>query len=51
MGDVAGLDEGIRRMVRLRESYEPNPANAAVYAEGYARYVELYDRLAPMFGA
>ncbi len=51
VGEVAGLDEGIRRMVRIRESFEPNPANADVYAAGYARYVELYDRLAPMFGA
>jgi xylulokinase len=48
-GAFAGLDEGVAQMVRVRESLEPDPAPAAAYADAYARYVELYDRLAPMF--
>jgi xylulokinase len=48
-GEFSGVEDGIARMVRLRESLEPNPANAEIYAEAYGRYVELYDRLAPMF--
>jgi xylulokinase len=48
-GEFSGVEEGIARMVRLRESLEPDSATAEVYAEAYKRYVELYDRLAPMF--
>jgi xylulokinase len=43
------LDEASAAMVRLREHLEPNPANAEVYQQGYSAYVELYDRLEPMF--
>jgi sugar (pentulose or hexulose) kinase len=48
-GEFAGIDEGVAQMVRVRETLEPNPDNAAVFAGAYARYGELYDRLAPMF--
>jgi xylulokinase len=48
-GEFAGIEEGVARMVRIRETLEPNPANSAVYGEAYAQYVALYDRLAPMF--
>ena len=36
-------------MVRVRRTFEPEADNAAIYAAGYHRYLELYARLAPMF--
>jgi xylulokinase len=50
-GHFASLNEGVARMVRLREPVQPDPANADVYAQSYVRYLELYERLAPMFRA
>jgi len=50
-GHFASLDEGVARMVRLREPVQPDPANAEIYAQSYVRYLELYERLAPMFRA
>ena len=48
-GIFASLEEGVSRMVRLKERIEPNPQRASVYQKGYAQYVELYDRLVPLF--
>jgi sugar (pentulose or hexulose) kinase len=48
-GTFASLEEGVERMVRLRRRIEPDPSNTAVYRQGYAAFLELYDRLAPMF--
>jgi hypothetical protein len=36
-------------MARQRGHIEPDPDCAEVYRQGYARYVELYERLEPMF--
>ena len=38
---------GASRLVRFDERIQPNPAHAAVYAEGYRTYRDLYTRLAP----
>ena len=40
---------GARALVRYGETVEPIPANAVVYAHGYARFRTLYRRLAPWF--
>jgi xylulokinase len=48
-GFFASLEAGVSRMVRLRETVEPTQDQREVYRQGYARYLELYDRLAPMF--
>jgi xylulokinase len=48
-GYYADLDAAAANMVRLKATITPNPAQRAVYAQAYARYCELYDRLAPMF--
>ncbi len=48
-GRYAGLGEATTGMVRTRSIFEPEFANADVYQAGYARYLELYERLAPMF--
>jgi hypothetical protein len=36
-------------MVQVRAQVEPDPANSGAYEAGYAAYLELYERLAPMF--
>jgi sugar (pentulose or hexulose) kinase len=48
-GTYTNLEQATARMARLRGRIEPDPANAEVYRRGYARYVELYERLEPMF--
>jgi xylulokinase len=49
VGHFADLAEAVAAMVRVRRTFEPDPANAAVCETGYVRYLELYQRLAPMF--
>ena len=49
-GGFASLQEGVEQMVRLGDTLEPDPRRAEVYREGYGQYLELYQRLAPMFG-
>ena len=36
----AELEEAVAAMVRARHTFDPDPANAAVYEEGYRRYLE-----------
>ena len=48
-GCYTSLSEATQHMVRLRSKVLPNPEHEAVYAQGYARYLELYQRLEPMF--
>jgi xylulokinase len=50
-GAFADLDEAGRAMVRTSRRYEPDPAAHAVYDEAYARYVELFEALRPLFAA
>lgn len=48
-GHFTGLEEAVGQMVRLDQTIEPGTDNIAAYEQGYGRYVELYERLAPMF--
>jgi len=48
-GSFATLVEGCSHMVRLRHTVRPNPDHREVYDQGYAQYLELYERLATMF--
>ena len=48
-GAFASLEEGVARMVRVRRRIEPQPDHLSTYRQGYSAYLELYDRLAPMF--
>lgn len=48
-GHFGSLEEATGAMVRLRETIEPGASDLPAYRLGYARYCELYDRLAPMF--
>jgi xylulokinase len=49
-GHYASLEEAVARMARPGDWIEPDPANAELYERAYERYVELYERLKPMFG-
>jgi sugar (pentulose or hexulose) kinase len=48
-GYYGNLEEAMAHMARLRGWIEPNPAVAEVYQGRYEQYVELYERLEPMF--
>jgi len=48
-GYYRSFEDASAAMVQVRPLIQPNPANAAAYQDGYKTYVELYDRLAPMF--
>jgi xylulokinase len=46
-GTFADVHEAVAACVRVRETVEPDPAWAAVYQDGYARFRELYPALKP----
>ncbi len=48
-GHFAGVEEAVASMIRLDRTIEPGTENLAAYERGYSRYLELYERLAPMF--
>lgn len=48
-GAFASLGEGVASMVHLRETIDPGHEDKEAYRRGYAQYLDLYDRLAPMF--
>jgi xylulokinase len=50
VGAYRDLDEAAAMMVVPRDRFEPRPANRAVYDDAYARYIELFDALRPLFG-
>jgi xylulokinase len=48
-GHFRDLEEASAAMVHIGDTLNPDPANQHSYQQGYAAYLELYDRLAPMF--
>ncbi len=44
-GIFAGLDEGIERMVHVKQRFEPNPANREMYETMYGCYKGFYPRV------
>jgi xylulokinase len=48
-GTFTSLEQAVAQMAALHGRVEPDPATAELYRKGYARYVELYERLEPMF--
>lgn len=48
-GSHKDIPHAAKVMVRLRKRYDPNKELGRLYLDGYARYVELYERLLPMF--
>jgi len=51
VGVYGSLDEATAQMVRVGATFEPNVQKQPVYEERYGEYLELYDRLKPMFDA
>jgi len=49
VGMYASIEDACEKMVSIKERFEPNPANAAVYKSTYNRYVKLYDDLCGLF--
>jgi xylulokinase len=48
VGIYESFDEAVQKTIRIRQTYEPNAANKAVYDAGYERYRTLYETLKPM---
>ena len=48
-GDYLSLQEAVKGMVHVKDIIAPNSAHKDVYQRRYAQYLELYDRLNPMF--
>ncbi len=48
-GVFSDLPTAVKQMVHLADTIRPNPANAEIYRQSYLKYIELYDRLSPMF--
>src|SRR5262245_45309516 len=49
VGLYSSVEEAAERMVQIKERFEPNPANRAVYDDTFNTYVKLYDALCPLF--
>jgi xylulokinase len=49
LGVYPDLDAAAARMVRTGQLYEPKPSLEPVYNAAYTRYLELYQRLEPLF--
>lgn len=48
-GYYPSLPEAVSHMVHFTATIMPNQQNEAIYQQRYLEYVELFDRLAPMF--
>ena len=44
------IDEAVIHMVQPKQTIEPDPSLESIYQHGYAQYVQLYDKLIPLFG-
>jgi xylulokinase len=49
VGLYSGVEEAAGRMIQIKERFEPNPGNRAVYDEAFHTYVKLYEALCPLF--
>jgi xylulokinase len=47
--DHPDIASAVKSMVRFGKRFEPDPANAAVYARSFDLYNDLYGALAPVF--
>jgi len=50
VGLYASIEEAAKQMVQIKERFEPNSKNFTLYEEAYGTYVQLYNRLCPLFG-
>jgi xylulokinase len=49
VGLYSSVEEAAERMIQIKERFEPNPANRAMYEAAFGTYVRLYDALCPLF--
>lgn len=49
VGLYASIEEATERMVQIKERFEPQADNRAVYDEAYRTYARLYTDLCPLF--
>lgn len=47
-GVFSSFEDAVERTICVRRAHVPDPAAQKIYNEGYTRYLELYERLAPM---
>jgi len=50
VGLYSSIEEAAGQMVQIKERFEPNQENLALYDEAYRNYVELYNQSCPLFG-
>jgi xylulokinase len=49
VGLYSSVEEAAERMIQIKQRFEPNPRNRAVYEESYQTYIRLYEALCPLF--
>jgi xylulokinase len=49
IGLYSSVEEAAERMIQIKQRFEPNPANRAVYDDTFGTYIRLYEALCPLF--
>jgi xylulokinase len=49
VGLYSSVEEAAERMIQIKERFDPNPAQRAIYDAAFGTYVRLYDALCPLF--
>ena len=49
IGVYSSAEEAAEQMIQIKQRFDPNPANRAVYDEAFSTYIRLYDALCPLF--
>jgi sugar (pentulose or hexulose) kinase len=49
VGIYSSVEEAAGNMIQIKERFEPNQSNRAVYDETFGTYVKLYNALCPLF--
>jgi len=48
-GLYSSVEEAAERMIQIKQRFEPNPVNRAIYDDTFDTYLRLYDALCPLF--
>ena len=49
VGLYSNIEEAAEQMIQIKDRFEPDPKNKAVYDDAFSTYVKLYDALCPLF--
>lgn len=49
VGLYSNIEEAAEQMIQIKDRFEPNINNRAVYDDAFGTYVKLYDALCPLF--